>query len=100
MVLHLTTPYGDMFNMDLKTYLSTLTLKERAALAARCGTTAAHLRNVSYGDRTCGESLAINLERESGRAITCEELRPDVDWAFLRSTPPPARQRRVARVNT
>lgn len=84
--------------MDLKTYLSTMTLKERAALAERCGTTAAHLRNVSYGDRTCGESLAINLERESGGEITCEDLRPDVDWAYLRSTAPPAKQRRAAGV--
>lgn len=81
--------------MDLKAYLSTLTLKEREALATRCETTAAHLRNVSYGDRTCGESLAINLERESGQAITCEELRPDVDWAYLRSSRP-VKQRRAA----
>ncbi|KAA0943197.1 helix-turn-helix domain-containing protein [Pseudomonas sp. ANT_H14] len=28
-----------------------------------------------------GPGLAINLERESSRAVTCEELRPDVDWA-------------------
>lgn len=73
--------------MDLKTYLSTLTLKERDALADKCGTSAGHLRNVSYGYRSCGESLAIALERESGGSVTCEELRPDVDWSVLRGRP-------------
>lgn len=73
--------------MDLKQYLSTLTLKQRDALAERCGTSAGHLRNVSYGYRSCGESLAIALERESGGSVTCEELRPDVDWSVLRGRP-------------
>lgn len=73
--------------MDLKTFLSTLTLKERDALAEKCGTSAGHLRNVSYGYRSCGESLAIALERESGGSVTCEELRPDVDWSVLRGRP-------------
>lgn len=72
--------------MKLKTYLATLSLKDRDALAVRCDTTAAHLRNVSYGYRLCGESLAINLERESEGEVTCEELRPDVDWAVIRGT--------------
>lgn len=80
--------------MDLKSYLSTLSLKERDALASRCNTSAGHLRNVSYGYRSCGESLAIALERESGGAVRCEELRPDVDWRVLRDT---ARRRRPAR---
>lgn len=26
------------------------------------------------------------IERASNRAVTCEELRPDVDWAYLRAT--------------
>ncbi len=28
------------------------------------------------------------IERATGRAVTCEELRPDVDWAYLRGTAP------------
>jgi DNA-binding transcriptional regulator YdaS (Cro superfamily) len=74
--------------MDLKAFLETLTLKERDAFAARCQTSAAHLRNVSYGYRPCAEKLAIAIEKESGRAVTCERLRPDVDWAYLRGTSP------------
>lgn len=72
--------------MDLKTYLQTMSLRDREAFAKRVGTSAKHLTNVSYGYRPCGESLAIEIERETGRAVTCETLRPDVNWAFIRGT--------------
>lgn len=26
------------------------------------------------------------IERATDRAVTCEEIRPDVDWAYLRNT--------------
>lgn len=71
--------------MKLIEYLNSLSPDQRAAFAKRCGTSLAHMRNVAYGKR-CGESLAINIERESGRAVRCENLRPDVDWAYLRNT--------------
>lgn len=72
--------------MDLKSFLESLSTDEREQFAERCGTTAGHLRNVSYGYRSCAESLAINVERESGRQVRCETLRPDVDWQFVRNT--------------
>lgn len=28
----------------------------------------------------------IEIERASGGAVRCEDLRPDVDWAYLRAT--------------
>lgn len=70
--------------MKLKAYLFALPVPERTAFAQRCGTTCGHLRNVAYGYRTCAEGVAIAIERESAGAVTCEELRPDVDWAYLR----------------
>jgi len=27
------------------------------------------------------------IERATGGAVTCEELRPDVDWQFIRANP-------------
>lgn len=72
--------------MNLKTYLSGLTLKERDAFAARVGTSAGHLRNMSYGYRTCAETLAIEIERASDGVVTCEELCPQADWAYVRGT--------------
>lgn len=61
-----------------------LSRAEREAFAGRCGTTVNHLRNLAYTDKRCGESLCINIERETGGAVRCEDLRPDVDWAWLR----------------
>lgn len=75
--------------MSLKDFLYSMPLGERVAFAQRCETTYPHLRNVAYGQKTCGESLAINVDRESFGAVRCEDLRPDVDWAYLRSTANP-----------
>ena len=72
--------------MDLKTFLKSLPADEREFFALRCETSFAHLRNVAYGLKTAGESLCINIERETAGAVRCEDLRPDVDWAYLRGT--------------
>lgn len=74
--------------MELKAFLETMSLEQRDAFASRCNTSAGHLRNISYGYKTCGEKLAIEIERESEGVVPCEALRPDVDWAYLRSTSP------------
>lgn len=52
----------------------------------RCGTSEGYLRKAVSAGQKLGESLCINIERESRRAVTCEELRPDVDWAYIRSS--------------
>jgi len=76
---------------QLKAVLRTIKGEEaKVAFAKRCGTTLNHLRAIAYGAKPCGESLAINIERESGGAVKVESLRPDVDWAVVRKgTPPP-----------
>lgn len=38
----------------------------------------------------------IDIERATGGLVTCEELRPDVDWGFLRSTNCPPRESETA----
>jgi DNA-binding transcriptional regulator YdaS (Cro superfamily) len=77
--------------MDLLTYIKTLDLAGREAFAEGCSTSVGYLKQVAYGNKQCGESLAINIERESRRVVTCEELRPDVDWAYLRGSSPATR---------
>ncbi|BCX51635.1 hypothetical protein CTYAZ2_12170 [Comamonas testosteroni] len=69
----------------LLAYLNSLQKADRLSLATRCQTSEGYLRKaISMGQRL-GESLCINLDRESGGAIRCEDLRPDVDWAYLRT---------------
>lgn len=77
-----------------------LSVAERDDFAASCGTSRQHLTNICYG-KTCGALLAINVERESHGAVRCEDLRPDVDWGYLRGTaaidaPPAAEPEREA----
>lgn len=62
-----------------------LSMSDRDAFARRCGTSRGHLTNIAYG-KTCAESLAINIDRESKGVVRCEVLRPDVDWGYLRGT--------------
>lgn len=72
--------------MDLLSYIKGLSVDERESFAGRCETSVGYLKQVAYGNKLCGESLAIRIERESGRAVRCEDLRSDVDWAYLRGT--------------
>lgn len=66
-------------------YLNGLPIDERKAFCARCGTTEAYLRKaVSIGQKI-GESLCINIDRESQGAVPVEVVRPDVDWAYIKS---------------
>jgi DNA-binding transcriptional regulator YdaS (Cro superfamily) len=79
--------------MKLIDYLNAIPVEARDSFAARCGTSFNYLRQVGYGNRPCPEKLAVNLERESNRILLCEELCPQVDWAFIRSTNPTNRRR-------
>lgn len=79
--------------MNLREYLQTLSPDAKVEFAIRCGTTIGHLRNVAGHHKTCAESLAINVERESRGAVTCEELCPNADWAYIRGAK--RRQRRA-----
>lgn len=65
-------------------YLNGLTLEQQAAFAKRCETSVGYLRKAASRGQKLGGDLCINIERESARAVICEQLRPDADWAYLR----------------
>lgn len=71
--------------MTLSEYLKTMDKEGLAAFARRCGTSAGQLKQVAYGNRRASAGLAVSLDRETGGAIRCEEMRPDIDWAYLRN---------------
>lgn len=71
----------------LLSYLNSLAPIAQRDFAQRCGTTIGYLRKaISVGQRL-GESLCINIDRETGGAVRCEDLAPSVDWAYLRRSP-------------
>lgn len=77
-------------------YLSSLAPHERDAFARRCGTSVGYLRKAASAGQKLGGALCIAIERESRRAVVCEEIRPDVDWAYLRGTSPAASTQHTA----
>lgn len=68
------------------TYFKSLTKPERDAFAQMVGTTVAYLWQIAYKQRRCNESLAIEIEKASGQQVRVEDLRPDVDWAYIRNS--------------
>ena len=70
--------------MKLHDYLKSLNPEQRAQFARRCETSVEYLFQLGRGVRSTKIGLAVAIERESGRKVTCEELLPDVDWAYLR----------------
>lgn len=72
----------------LLTYLNSLAKAERASFVERCGTSEGYLRKAISKGQRLGEGLCISIDRESSSAVRCEELRPDVDWAYLRDSTP------------
>ena len=71
---------------ELLTYLNSLPVTEQQAFARRADTSVGYLRKACSMRQRLGADLVIALERESGGALRCEQLRPDVDWAYLRQS--------------
>ena len=82
MVLTTITPCGVICVMELKTHLKTLSLVDRESLALKSETSVGHLQNVAYGYRPCSPELAVLLERNTDKAVTRRDLRPD-DWLAI-----------------
>lgn len=73
----------------LRAYLNSLDPDEQDAFATRCGTTLNYLRKaISKGQRLALETTIL-IDQESGGAVRCENLRPDVDWKYLRERAAP-----------
>ncbi|HCC80405.1 MAG TPA: Cro/Cl family transcriptional regulator [Methylophaga sp.] len=71
---------------ELIAYLNQLEPDQRVDFCTRCGTSVGYIRKASSIGQRLGESLCINIERESNQLIRCETLRPDVDWGYIRNT--------------
>ena len=82
--------------MKLSDYLNQLERGGKAAFARAIGAYPSDLTDWSNGERAIPVRFAPAIERESGGAIRCEELHPDVDWSYLRATTPQTTQTQEA----
>lgn len=71
--------------MDLPTYLSASGMTQKD-LARQLEVTPAMIWQWANDHRRVSAEQAIAIERATDGAVTCEELRPDVDWAYLRGS--------------
>lgn len=79
----------------LRTYLNSLTTDEQADFAARCDTSIGYLRKAICTGQRLGDQLALDIERESGGAVSLDSLRSDLKAkldasGYTRSAPPAA----------
>lgn len=58
----------------------------RRAIAHKCGIGYDYLYQVLTGRKKGTAELCIQIEKATSGVVRCEDLRPDVDWAYLRST--------------
>lgn len=66
-------------------YLNDLPKDRRVEFVTACGTSEGYLRKAISTDQRIGTSLCIAIDRASEGAISCEDLRPDVNWDYLRN---------------
>lgn len=69
--------------MQLKDYLQTNT---QVALARSLGVTPGAVNQWVAGTTTIPVERCIQIEKATLGQVKCEDLRPDVDWAYIRGT--------------
>jgi DNA-binding transcriptional regulator YdaS (Cro superfamily) len=74
--------------MKLTDYLNSLSTADQKAFADRCGTSVNYLRKANALGQKLRVPLAIDIERESGGVVRCEEIRTDIDWQYLKTRKP------------
>lgn len=57
--------------------------RDRDSFVAGAGTSLQYLRHIAAGRKRPQVELCIAIERASDSRVRCEDLRPDVDWAYL-----------------
>jgi DNA-binding transcriptional regulator YdaS (Cro superfamily) len=72
---------------ELRKFLNSISTEEQTEFAIRAGTTIGYLRKAIYSRKRkkFDVNLVIGIEKASYRKVRREQLRPDVDWKYLRT---------------
>eukprot|EP01031_Cornospumella_fuschlensis_P049160 gene49160-biopygen39398 len=81
--------------MKLLEYIRTMSQEELSAFAERTGSTVGQIKQVAYGRRASAE-LAIRIDIASCGDVTCEDIRSDINWAYLRGSDSASQQEAMA----
>ena len=66
--------------MNFKSYFFGLAPTERKAFAEKVGTSVGHLNNFCYGTTKLATDICVSIEKESGKLVTRQDLRPKDFW--------------------
>lgn len=66
--------------MKLSEFLNSLSKDEKKRFAEDCSCSLGHLYNIVSGQRRCGASLAVRIEKRTYGKVTKEEAAPHVEW--------------------
>lgn len=69
----------------LLAYLNSLSDAEKADFVQRCGTTVGYIRKACSVKQQFSEGMCLRIGAESGGRVQPEDLRPGVDWQYLRA---------------
>lgn len=69
--------------MKLLDYIKPLTKEQLESFATSCGSTVGQIKQVAYGRRASAE-LAIRIDMASSGQVSCEDIRDDINWEYLR----------------
>jgi DNA-binding transcriptional regulator YdaS (Cro superfamily) len=72
--------------MNLRTYLDQSSRGMSTALARALCVTPVLISQWATNKRQVPAERCLTIEKATGGAVTCEEMRPDVDWEYLRGT--------------
>lgn len=73
--------------MDLNTYIDQAGERGTNLVLARAiGVSPVIISQWKTGARTVPAERCPSIEKATSGAVRCEDLRPDVDWAYLRQT--------------
>lgn len=67
----------------LKEFLKSLTKEEKKVFERSINTSINYLRKAASTNSKINIELCLKIEKESNRIVTCEDLRPDVDWLYF-----------------
>lgn len=70
--------------------LAAVVVGGKAALARALGVKPPTIHQWITGERQVPAERCPTIEKLTAGRVTCEQLRPDVDWGYLRATAPAA----------
>lgn len=65
-------------------YINKLGRKERSQFEQSGGVSISYIRKASSTGQRLGAEYCIAIEKATNREVTCEEIRPDIDWEYIR----------------